>query len=59
MTPLDFILWSHPSLASCDQFDPSNLDFRIWLAWTRDGRIHVAGEFADDIYENEYDPEEV
>ena len=57
LTPLDFILWSHPSLVSYDQFDPSNLDFRIWLGWSRDGRIHVAGEFADDIYENEYDPE--
>ena len=54
LTPLDFFLWSHPSLASYDQFDPSNLDFRIWLGWSRDGRIHVAGQFADNVYENTF-----
>ena len=54
LTPLDFYLWSHPTMISYDQLDPSNLDFRIWLGWSGDGRIHFAGEFADDVYENNY-----
>ena len=56
LTPLDFGLASgdkaHPT--SYDEYDPSNLDFRIWLGWSRDGKIHVAGQFADDVYYNEY-----
>ena len=38
------------------EHDPTNLDFRIWLGWSDDGRIHVAGQFVDDVYVNEYDP---
>ena len=53
LTPLDFYLQSHPSLNSYHQYDPSNLDFRIWLAWSPPGRFFVAGEFADDVYRNE------
>ncbi len=56
LTPLDFNLWSDTETTSYDQLDPANLDFRIWVGWSRDGRIHVAGEFADDVYVNEYDP---
>ena len=56
LTPLDFNLRSHPSLISYDQYDPSNLDFRLWMGWSDGGKIHVAGQFADDIYSNEYDP---
>ena len=55
LTPLDFTLMSHPSLISYDQYDPSNLDFRIWLGWTKEGRIHVAAEFADDVYRKDED----
>ena len=51
--PLDFRLV--PS-GSYDQLDPSNLDFRIWVGWSQDGKIHAAGEFVDDVYVNEYDP---
>ena len=29
---------------------PSNFDFRIWLGWSKDGRIHCAGQFADDVH---------
>ena len=54
-TTLDFSLLPGGHFAY-DQFDPSNLDFRIWIGWSEDGRIHVAGEFADDVYVNEYDP---
>ncbi len=56
LTPLDFNLWSDTETTSYDRLDPANLDFRIWMGWSRDGRIHVAGEFADDVYVNEYDP---
>ena len=51
LTPLDFDLAPD---GSYDQFDPSNLDFRIWLGWSPEGRIHVAAQFADDVYFNEY-----
>ena len=55
LTPFDFDLASYgPSVTSYDQYDPSNLDFRIWLGWSRDGKIHVAGQFADNVYYNEY-----
>ncbi len=53
LTPLDFDLDSG-SLSLYEQFDPSNLDFRIWLGWSRDGKIHAAGQFADNAYYNEY-----
>ena len=57
LTPLDFDLASNgPQVTSYDQYDPANLDFRIWLGWSRDAKIHVAGQFADDVYYNEYDP---
>ena len=55
LTPLDFNLASNgPGVTSYDQYNPSNLDFRIWLGWSRGGKIHVAGQFADDVYYNEY-----
>ena len=56
LNPLDFDLWSPLGFGSNDQYDPANLDFRIWLGWSRDGKIHVAGQFADDVYFNEYEP---
>ena len=55
LTPLDFDLRS--SYTQVTSYDPSNLDFRIWLGWSRDGKIHFAGQFADDAYYNEYDPD--
>ena len=55
LTPLDFDLASWGSqVTSYDQYDPANLDFRIWLGWSGDGKIHVASQFADDVYYNEY-----
>ena len=59
-TPVDFLLakssdWGGLNI-SYDQLDPSSLDFRIWMGWTRDGQIHVAGQFVDDVYVNEYEP---
>ena len=56
LTPLDFNLWSETETTSYDQLDPANLDFRIWLGWSLESRIHVAGQFADDVYVNEFDP---
>ena len=57
LTPLDFNLWTGMRRTSTfDRHDPTSLDFRIWMGWTPDGRIHVAGQFVDDVYVNEYDP---
>ena len=37
--------------------DPSNLDFRIWLAWHDDpDRIYAGFVCSDDVYQNNYDP---
>ncbi len=51
-----------PSLTASDFFwlfgayDPSNLDFRIWLAWNESsGTLWVAMERFDDLYLNRYD----
>lgn len=36
-------------------YDPSDLDFRIWLGWNQStGRIYVATETADNVYVNQY-----
>ena len=36
--------------------DPSNLDFRIWLAWHDDpDRLYVAFAASDDLYRNDHD----
>ena len=57
LTPLDFYLFAGTRRTSTfDRHDPSSLDFRIWMGWTPDGRIHLAGQFVDDVYVNEYDP---
>ena len=38
------------------QYDPSDLDFRIWLAWHDDpARIYAAFVSSDDVYINEHD----
>ena len=37
-------------------YDPSDIDYRVWLAWHgATQRIYVAVERADDIYNNEYE----
>ena len=57
LAPLDFNLVSGSGRTfTFDRHDPGSLDFRIWMGWTPDGRIHVAGQFVDDVYVNEYDP---
>lgn len=36
-------------------YDPSDLDFRIWLGWNQStSRIYVAMETADNVYVNQY-----
>ena len=51
-----------PSLTATDfywlnyHYDPSELDFRIWLAWHQDSNtIWIAMERFDDLYFNRYD----
>ena len=51
MTLLDFVeeRWQSP-------FDPSSLDFQIWLAWHDDPvRIYLAFVGSDDVYKNTQD----
>ena len=61
LTLLDFGLFQNVSDIS--QLDLGDLDFRIWLGWTRSpSRIYVAAIMADDVYENDYlgpDPSEL
>ena len=53
MTLLDF-----QNFQNRDPIDPSNLDFRIWLAWHDEpDRIYAAFIIADDEYQNEHDYE--
>lgn len=36
------------------RYDPSDLDFRVWLGWHASGRIYCAVERVDDVYVNEF-----
>ena len=51
-TALDFTAfeWIDPD-AESTAYDPSSLDFRIWLGWGRNpSRLYVAGIFSDDVF---------
>ena len=53
LTPLDF---AH---TFGDSYDPSDMDFRIWLGWhDATDRIFFAMERVDDVYVNEFDRED-
>ena len=57
LTLVDFGLI--PDVSDITERDPADLDFRIWLGWVPSpGRIHVAAILADDVYYNDYDPED-
>ena len=51
-TALDFTAFdSFGPDAEPKAFDPSSLDFRIWLGWGRNpARLYVAGIFSDDVF---------
>ena len=54
VTLLDFGLIT--AMSDISQPDPADLDFRIWLGWTRSpSRIYVAAIMADDVYVNDYE----
>ena len=55
VTPFDFYPFYHKALTSYAEYDPANLDFRIWMAWGDGGKLYVALEAADDVYRNTYD----
>ena len=68
LTGSDFLIWrpkqgvfgnpntfvDHVPLYS--EYDPENLDFRIWLGWSTPGRIFVAATFTDDVIRDEGRP---
>ena len=48
LTPLDFTFYT-------GQYDPADLDFRIWLGWhDATDRIYVGAVFFDDAYWTDY-----
>ena len=51
-TALDFTAFeSFDQDAESKAYDPSSLDFRIWLGWGRSpARLYVAGIFSDDVF---------
>ena len=50
LRPLDFV--TPPEL----NYDPSSLDFRIWLTWhDATDKLFLAAEFVDDIFLSDYD----
>ncbi len=51
-TALDFTAFeSFDPDAESKAYDPSSLDFRIWLGWGRNpARLYVAGIFSDDVF---------
>ena len=51
-TALDFTAFeSFHGDAESTAYDPSSLDFRIWLGWGRNpARLYVAGIFSDDVF---------
>ena len=52
LTPLDFA-------QTFNSYDPSDMDFRIWLGWhDATDRIFFAMERVDDVYVNEFDRED-
>ena len=54
LTTLDFtrkILDRNTLDTEIVSYDPSDLDFRIWLGWNdKHNRLYVSGQFADDIH---------
>ena len=51
LTILDFDAYTTAGELVGRQFDPADLDFRVWLAWNAtQKRIYVAGQFVDDAY---------
>lgn len=50
--------FADPTVGDGAQYDPNDLDFRIYLGWTRASRgnhIYVALERVDNVYINEYE----
>ena len=44
-----------PTVGDGAQYDPADLDFRVWLAWNgAAGRLYLAIERVDDVYINDY-----
>ena len=62
LTPVDFVFREPGGDGTTWQcyYEPSDLDYRIWLGWMDSpDRFYLAVVFADDVYYNEYDPEDL
>ena len=59
LTPLDFAETYFFGPFVVGSYDPSDMDFRIWLGWhDATDRIFFAMERVDDVYVNEFDRED-
>jgi hypothetical protein len=50
--------YADPTVGDGAQYDPNDLDFRVWLGWTRATRgnhVYLALERVDDVHINEYE----
>lgn len=53
LVPLDF--FADPTVGDGAQYDPADMDYRIWLGWNENSnRLYLATERTDDVYINEY-----
>lgn len=53
LLPSDF--FADPTVGAGAQYDPADMDYRIWLNWNDTGNhLYMATERIDDIYINEY-----
>ena len=60
LTPLDFAETFFAGPFVVGSYDPSDMDFRIWLGWhDATDRIFFAMERVDDVYVNDFDHEDL
>jgi len=53
LLPTDF--YQDPTVGEGAQYDPADLDYRIWLGWNASSvTVHMAMERVDNVYVNEY-----
>ncbi len=57
LTPDHFTTEKNLVFSAGIEYDPADLDYRIWMGWhDPTDRIYVGAQFIDDVYINEYEP---